>query len=227
MAWNDLRPDRKPAVRWILAAVTVPRTIGWAPLTGAGAVAVASAAAMYWLPPTAHAPVTLLAVAVIAAGAACVVDDAAASTLVGLPTGLRARLLTRMACGLGVGALSWSAVAVTIRLSTGGAPMARYTLLWAGLTAASLSIAAASTRLFPNTEGGLVAAVTLLLGLLVYLLGPPASGLTQLAHTAVWDQPTERLIWTISISTSITLWATRDPARRNRHRAQFRAEGPR
>jgi hypothetical protein len=227
MVYDQLPLTTSRGATGVTVAAATARAISWTPLAGAATMAMAGAAAMRWLTPTAHAQLTLLAVAVLAAGAACVVDDHAANTLVGSPTALRARLLTRMACGLGAGALSWSAVAVTIRLSTGGAPMARYTLLWAGLTAASLSIAAASTRLFPNTEGGLVAAVTLLLGLLVYLLGPPASGLTQLAHTAVWDQPTERLIWTISISTSITLWATRDPARRNRHRAQFRAEGPR
>jgi hypothetical protein len=226
MAWNELNPDTNRSTPWSLVAATTARAISWTPLAGAATVAVAGGAALRWLPPTIHAPVALLAVAVLAAGTACVVDDAAVATLVGSPTGLRARLLTRMACGIGASAVSWSAVVAASRLATGAAPAAQFTLLWAGLTAASLSIAAASTRLFPNTEGGLVAAVTVLLGLLVYMLAPPVSGLTQLAHAAAWDEPAERLIWTLTVSTCITLWATRDPARRDRHPAKFRAEAP-
>jgi hypothetical protein len=164
----------------------VVRAISWTPLAGACTVAVAGAAALRWLPPAGHAQVTLVAVAVLAAGAACVVDDAAASTLGGSPTALRTRLLIRMACGIGAGAVSWSAVAATIRLATRSAPTAQVTPAWAALTAASLSVAAASTRLFPNTRGGL-AAVTLPLGLLVSVLAPPVSVLTQLAHAAEPD----------------------------------------
>jgi hypothetical protein len=227
MVYDPLPPTTSRGATGATVAATTARAISWTPLAGAATVAVTGAAAMRWLTPTAHAQVTLLTVAVLAAGTACVVDDDAAATLVGSPTALRARLLTRMACGLGAGALSWSAVAATIRLSTGGAPTAQFTLLWAGLTAASLSIAAASTRLFPNTEGGLVAAVTLLLGLLVYLLGSRASVLTQLAHAAAWDEPAERLIWTLTVSTCITFWATCDPARRNQHPTQFRAQAQR
>jgi hypothetical protein len=227
MARNELCPEASRGSTWIPAAVGAVRAIRWTPLVGAGIVAVVAAAVLRWLPQSGHAQVTLLAVAVLAAGAACVVDDDAASTLVGSPTALRARLLTRMACGIGAGALSWSAVAVTIRLTTGATPTAQFTLLWAALTAATLGIAAASTRLFPHTEAGLVAAVTLLLGLLVSALAPPMSILTQLAHAASWDEPTERLIWTITVSTGITVWATRDPARRTRHPAQFRGAVPR
>jgi hypothetical protein len=205
----------------MLAIVAAARAISWTPLAGAATVAVAGAAALRWLTPTAHAEVILLTVAILAAGTACVVDDAAAATLVGSPTALRARLLTRMACGIAAGAVSWSATAATIRLATGAAPTAQFTLLWAALTATSLSIAAASTRLFPNTEGGLVAAVTLLLGLLVSALAPPVSVLARLAGAAPWDHPTERLMWTIGTTISVTVWATRDPARRHRHPALF------
>jgi hypothetical protein len=63
----------------------VVRAISWTPLAGAGTVAVVAAAALRWLTLAGHTPVTLLAVAVLAAGAACGVDDAA-STLVGSPT---------------------------------------------------------------------------------------------------------------------------------------------
>jgi hypothetical protein len=224
MVYDWLPPTVSRRAAGVTVAASTARAVRWTPFAGAATAAMAGAAAMRWLTPTAHTPTTLLAVAVLAAGAACVVDDDAASTLVGSPTTLRARLLTRMACGIGAGAVSWSAVAVTIRLTTGAAPTAELTLLWAALTAASVSIAAASTRVFPHTEAGLVAAVTLLLGLLVSALAPPMSILTQLAHAAAWDQPTERVIWTLTVSTSITLWATRDPARRTRHRAEFRAQ---
>jgi hypothetical protein len=226
MVYDQLPLTTSRGATGVTVAAATARAISWTPLAGAATVAVAGAAAMRWLTPTAHAQLTLLAVAVLAAGAACVVDDHAANTLVGSPTALRARLLTRMACGLGAGALSWTAVATTIRLATGGAPTARFTLLWAALTAASLSIAAASTRLFPNTEGGLVAAVALLLGLLVSALAPPVSVLARLADATPWDHPAERLMWTIIVSSSITAWATRDPARRTRHPAQFQAAVP-
>src|SRR5262245_47609679 len=199
MAWNELNPDATRGHAWPLVAATTARAISWTPLAGAATAAMASAAAMRWLSPTFHTPVTLLAVAVLAAGTACVVDDDAASTLVGSPTTLRARLLTRMACGIAAGAVAWTAVAVTTRLATGAAPTEPFTLLWAALTASSLSIAAASTRRFPHAEAGLVAAVTLLLGLLVSVLAPPMSILAQLAHVAAWDEPTGRFIWTTTI----------------------------
>jgi hypothetical protein len=227
MVYDPLPPTASRGVARAIVAATTARAISWTPLAGAATVAVVAAAALRWLTPTAHAPVTLLVVAVLAAGAACVVDDDAASTLVGSPITLRARLLIRMACGIVAGAMSWSSVAATIQLATGAAPTAGFTLLWVALTAASLSVAAASTRLFPNTEAGLVVAVVLLLGLLVYTLATPISVPAQLAHPAAWDEPAERFIWTIAAGTGITFWATRDPARRRRHPALFRAKVPR
>jgi hypothetical protein len=81
MAWNEPHPDTTRGSTWIPAALGAVRAISRTPLAGAGSVAVVAAAALRWLPPAGHAPVTLAAIGVLPAGAACVVDAAAASTL--------------------------------------------------------------------------------------------------------------------------------------------------
>jgi predicted transporter len=163
----------------------------------------------------------LLAAAVLAGGTASVVDDEASDTLATSPTVLRARMVMRLACGVLGGALAWAAVVLTTLLATEAAPAGIFTLLWCALTAATLSVAAASTRLLPNAPAGLIGSATLLFGMLLLVLTPPIPTLGRLTEFNLWDQPAERTIWTIIAAAAVTLWATRDPARRARRGAVF------
>lgn len=196
-----------------MSAVTAAgRAIHWTPVLYATGMTVAGGLLQHWTPPDAREPLLLLMVTLLAAGAAAVLEDDATPTLAGSPTDVRARTLIRMTWGLGTGAVAWALTVAVVRLTTGAAPSSEFTLLWSGLTVASLSLGAAAVRAFPDQPAGLLTSAALLLALLLFVFGPPVPSLGRLASAAPWDSPWERLGYTLVASAGLTTWGTRDPA---------------
>jgi hypothetical protein len=189
----------------LLLAVSVP-AVAWPAVLGSIGAALAVAATLAVMPAVADAVLPVLAVIVLACGAAVAAEDATAPVTETAPVRVRRRFAARAVLVLPASAAGLTAVIVVAEL-TGVGPDPDLVLLWATLSALAAAVGAVARRAADDVPGPAAAAVVLVVGWALVTWLPEA-----VFTVPAWDSTGERVTIAGVVSLLLLAWATRDPA---------------
>ena len=149
--------------------------------------------------------------ALLALGAAFLLDDAAADVLASSPTSLAWRRASRLLAGALLVGLPWVGALLTATARNDGLPVLALCLEFGALLALGLGAAAGLARWADAGEPGLLAA-PLLAGLLLALLRLPERWALVVGPGPAWDPAHQRWAALLAAAALVLVLCMRDPA---------------
>lgn len=151
--------------------------------------------------------------ALLALGAAFLLDDAAADTLASSPTSLAWRRWSRLLVVAVLAGVPWVLGVAWVDPRAPGLPVAGLTVEFAALLALALVSAAGIARWTDTREPGIVAA-PLTLGLMLAVARLPERWALLVGPGPAWEDAHQRWTLLAVAAVGLLLWCGRDPARR-------------
>lgn len=150
--------------------------------------------------------------ALLALGAAFLLDDAAADTLASSPTSLAWRRSSRLVVVALLAGVPWALAVAWVSARAEGLPVAGLTVEFAAVLAVSLAAAAGIARWTDNRDPGVLAA-PVTLGLLLAITRLPQRWTLLAGPGPAWAAAHQRWAVVLAAAVLVLLWCNLDPAR--------------